>query len=70
MFLQMQARSIECTGKVLSQESDEYQALKGCFDCLTKEVTQNRYFVMLVTSAFPSIKVYFFNKPHERQRGF
>uniref|UniRef100_A0A915EV20 PH domain-containing protein n=1 Tax=Ditylenchus dipsaci TaxID=166011 RepID=A0A915EV20_9BILA len=56
MFLQVEARSIEINGKVLTQESDEFQTLDHCWRCLSKEVTRNKPFVTLVTSAFPSVK--------------
>ncbi|KAH7727336.1 PH domain containing protein [Aphelenchoides avenae] len=56
MFLQAQAKSIEITGKVLSQQSTEYKTLAHCYESLSKDAAKQRPFVTLVTSAFPAIK--------------
>jgi hypothetical protein len=47
---------MESTGKVLTQESEEFQNLSYIWQCLPKRVAKSRRFVNLVTSAFPPLK--------------
>ncbi|VDM93955.1 unnamed protein product [Onchocerca ochengi] len=56
MFLQMEAISIETTGQVVAQCSEEYQILCNCWNSLPSAQTRNRPFLELVTSAFPAHK--------------
>jgi len=54
MFLQLETISMETGGKVLTQDSDEFQTLEHCWS-FCKE-SKKWPFVNLVTSAFPSTK--------------
>ncbi|CAD5215333.1 unnamed protein product [Bursaphelenchus xylophilus] len=56
MFLQVQVSHIFHTNQVLDQDSPEFKTLQNCWDCLSKNVTNSRAFVTLVTSAFPGVK--------------
>ncbi|CAD5211004.1 unnamed protein product [Bursaphelenchus okinawaensis] len=56
MFLQVQVAHIYHTNQVLDQESAEFKTLQNCWECLSKNVTNLKPFVTLVTSAFPGHK--------------
>jgi len=58
MFLQQEAMNLVECGQVLTQSSEEFRVLDNCWSCLPKEVRNNRPFAALVTSAFPSLKVW------------
>lgn len=56
MFLHVQVAHIHHTNQVLDQDSIEFKTLQHCWECMPKDVTHNRPFVTLVTSAFPASK--------------